>query len=135
LAPRRTQPGAAGPEGSKERTSFGHFKLLGASSILPVHGELTGSAGYRSLIQATAVPPLPVRTEVSWWGFPQAPVQPRRPSMAVIVTLKIDQLRLQIGCVPQQDAVELLAANRAMEDPVQRHSINHAGCGRQNRPA
>src|SRR5215469_10001665 len=34
-------------------------------------------------------------------------------SMAVIVMLKIDELRLQIGCGPEYDAVEILAANRA----------------------
>ena len=33
---------------------------------LPVHGELTGSSGYRSLVQASTVPPPPVRTETSW---------------------------------------------------------------------
>ena len=31
-----------------------------------VHGELTGSSGYRSLVQASTVPPPPVRTETSW---------------------------------------------------------------------
>ena len=30
-----------------------------------VHGELTGSSGYRSLVQASTVPPPPVRTETS----------------------------------------------------------------------
>jgi hypothetical protein len=33
---------------------------------LPVHGELTGSSGYRSLVQASTVPPPPVRIETSW---------------------------------------------------------------------
>ena len=32
----------------------------------PVHGELTGSSGYRSLVQASTVPPPPVRIETSW---------------------------------------------------------------------
>ena len=31
-----------------------------------VHGELTGSSGYRSLVQASTVPPPPVRIETSW---------------------------------------------------------------------
>ena len=34
--------------------------------IEPVHGELTGSSGYRGLVQASTVPPPPVRTETSW---------------------------------------------------------------------
>ena len=34
-------------------------------------------------------------------------------SMAVIVILKIDRLRLQIGRGPEQDVVEILTANRA----------------------
>ena len=32
----------------------------------PVHGELTGSSGYRSLVQASTVPPPPVRTDIGW---------------------------------------------------------------------
>ena len=32
----------------------------------PVRGELTGSSGYRSLVQASTVPPPPVRTETGW---------------------------------------------------------------------
>ena len=31
-----------------------------------VHGELTGSSGNRSLVQASTVPPPPVRIETSW---------------------------------------------------------------------
>src|SRR5215469_8597632 len=31
-----------------------------------VHGELTGSSGYRSLVQASTVPPPFIRTEPSW---------------------------------------------------------------------
>jgi serine/threonine protein kinase len=31
-----------------------------------VHGEFTGSSGYRSLVQASTVPPPPVQTETSW---------------------------------------------------------------------
>ena len=31
-----------------------------------VHGELTGSSGYRSLVQASTMPPPPVRIETSW---------------------------------------------------------------------
>jgi hypothetical protein len=43
------------------------FTLLNATLLLPypVHGELTGSSGYRSLVQASTVPPPPVRTETS----------------------------------------------------------------------
>jgi hypothetical protein len=73
----------------------------------PVHGELTGSSGYWSLGQASTVAPLPVRTETSWCytssrrQFRQAPFQSRIRSMAVIVMLKIDQLRLQIGYGPE----------------------------------
>ena len=37
-----------------------------ASLNHPVHGELIGSSGYRSLVQASTVPPPPVRTETSW---------------------------------------------------------------------
>jgi hypothetical protein len=33
---------------------------------IPVHGELPGSSGYRSLVQASTVPPPPVQTEISW---------------------------------------------------------------------
>src|SRR5262249_34450565 len=36
------------------------------NDVSPVHGELTGSSGYRSLVQASTVPPPPVRTEISW---------------------------------------------------------------------
>lgn len=45
--------------------------------------------------------------------FRKAPFQPSMRSMTVIVMLKIDSLRLQIGCGPEYDAVEILATNRA----------------------
>ena len=72
-----------------------------------VRGELTGSSGYRSLVQTSTVSPPPVRTETSRCysssrrRFRHAPFQPRVRSMAVIVMLKIDQLRLQIGRGPE----------------------------------
>src|SRR5450432_4064934 len=72
-----------------------------------VPGELKESRGDWSLVQPSTVPPPLVRIERYWchrsvnsrlW---QASFQPRMRSMAIIVMLKIEQLRLEIGRRPE----------------------------------
>src|SRR5208282_566657 len=71
-----------------------------------VPGELIKSRGDWSLVQPSTVPPPLVRIERYWchrsvnsrlW---QASFQPRMRSIAIIVMLKIEQLRLEIGGRP-----------------------------------
>jgi hypothetical protein len=45
-------------------------------------------------------------------GLWQAPIQPLMRAVAIVVTLKIKQLRLKIGGRPEEHAIEILAPNR-----------------------
>ena len=45
-------------------------------------------------------------------GLWQAPFQPLMRAIAIVVTLKIKQLRLKIGGSPEEHAIEILAPNR-----------------------
>jgi hypothetical protein len=72
-----------------------------------VPGELIESRGDWSLVQPSRVPPPLVRIERYWCHrsvnsrFWQASFQPRMCSLAIIVMLKIEQLRLEIGGRPE----------------------------------
>src|SRR5713226_8981372 len=81
--------------------------------------RLPGSRRHRRLIQPATVWLPSIRTDTRAGTarvrarFRRAPVQPRMRSMAVIVTLEIEELHLQIRGRPEQGAVQTFAPNRA----------------------
>jgi hypothetical protein len=93
-------------EGAGDFADLNLILTNSAVSVL-VPGELIESRGDWSLVQPSTVPPPLVRIERFWchrsvnsrlW---QASFQPGMRSMAIIVMLKIEQLRLEIGGRPE----------------------------------
>jgi hypothetical protein len=91
-------------EQSNDRLLLGLKGSLNEYELVP--GEFLESRGDWSLVQPSTVPPPPVRIETHGCHrsgnsrFWQASFQPSMRSMDIIVMLKIEQLRLEIGGGP-----------------------------------
>src|SRR6266849_4801721 len=79
------------------------------------------SRRHRRVIEPTTVRLPTIRAELRagaalvWDRIRRTPVQPRMGAITVVVTLKLEELHLQIGGRPEEGAVEAFPANGANE--------------------